>query len=263
MQPRIARFRPSLAVPAIDDIGEVPAERQETRQEGSVEGYSDVQFLMPDTSAGTKERPFPPGLPVAGARRPHGVVHGFHAKSAVSLANPMGCDTCVLAAIKKKNPRHPLACREARKHSRCSILERHQSNWVAGLVDEIRTATGGEPTALQRGAVEQIVRLRSRLFALETYLAAAGVVDVRTGEPRAIVDRMTSLENALGRATGELRSSIADARAAKRGGAPSLTEYLAALATRNAAPLAVEDATSKEIERKEILSEEDSDGSDE
>jgi len=214
----------------------------------------------------SREQPFPPGLPLASAKRPRGVIHGYHAKGSISLANSMGCDVCVLAAIKKKNPRHPLACKEARKHARCSILERHQADWAAGLVEEIRTATGNEPTPIQRGQIEQILRLRGRIFALEVYLSAAGVVDVRTGEPRAIVDRMTSLENALGRATGELRSSIADARAAKRGGAPSLAEYLAALATRNTTPLAVEDTTSKEIvteSSKEILSAEGSNGDDE
>jgi len=234
--------------PEVDLARKVAPERPRTRHDAAVEHCTDEWSPSEEgPPRHRREQPFPSNLQIAEGRRRRGVIHGFHSKSAIALSNPMGCDTCVLSAIKKKNPRHPLACNEARKHARCSILERHQADWAAGLVEEIRNGTGQEPTAIQRGQVEQILRLRGRLFALEVYLSAAGLVDVRTGEPRAIVDRMTSLENALGRATGELRASIAAAREAKRGGAPRLAEYLAALASKSPAPLAVEDASSKEI----------------
>jgi len=261
MRTKTARFRALRAVPEVDPTPEVAEDRPGMGLDGPVEGYSHGQWLPADPAAGTREAPYPPGLPVGGARRPHGVVHGYHAQNAIALANLMGCDTCVLAAIKKKNPRHPLACRESRKHARCSILDRRQTEWVAGLVEEIRNGTGQEPTAIQRGQVEQIIRLRGRLFALEIYMSAAGIVDVRTGEPRAILERSTSLENAIGRATGELRSSIAAARDAKRGGAPSLAEYLAALASKSTTPLAVEDARKESFTPSEgSLPEEGSDG---
>jgi hypothetical protein len=188
-------------------------------------------------------------LPTDG-RRPEkgGWIHGYHSEDVVAIPTLMSCDTCVLYAIRKKDARHPLSCPEAKKHATCSILTRHQEGWVASLVGEGREATGKEPSATDRARIEQIVRLRSRIFAIETYVKAAGAIDLRTGELRAVMDRLNSVENSLTRALGELRASMAEARDARRPPAPRLDEYLSALAKN--APRAIE---VEEPERKEVL----------
>lgn len=214
-----------------------------------------------------REQPFPAEMRIDVGGKPKAAwAHGYHSKDVVAIPTLMSCDSCVLMAIRRKDPRSKLACPEAKKHATCAILGRHQVAWVEGLVGEVREATGREPTATERARIEQVVRLRSRVFAVETYVRAAGAIDLRTGELRAVMDRINSIENALTRSLDGLRNAIAEARAAKRGNAPSLAEYLNAIATRNSAPLAVQDAASKEIvteSSKEILSAEESDGDDE
>lgn len=242
----------------------------------AMEGYTDVSLTEPEEGRvpegdaveltpppaprryRRRQTPFPAELQIdVTGHRKGPRTHGIHSKDVIAIPTLMSCDSCVLMAIRRKDPRSKLACPEGRKHATCAILARHQVAWVEGLVGEIREATGREPSATERARVEQVVRLRSRVFAVETYVRAAGAIDLRTGELRAVMDRLNSIENALTRSLDGLRNAIAEARAAKRGNAPSLAEYLSALATRNTAPLAVEDAT----ERKEILSPEVSDGS--
>ncbi len=198
----------------------------------------------------TREKPFPAELIIPTDGKPYhkgGWRHGYHSEDVVSIPTSMGCDTCVLYAIRKKDPRHSLACPEGKKHAACAILMRYQENWVASLVGEIRQATGRDPSATDRARVEQIVRLRSRIFAIEVYIKAAGSIDLRTGELRNVMERLTGVENALTRALGELRASMAEGREARKGPAPRLEEYLAAVVRKPPVAVEVEERACKEL----------------
>ena len=154
-----------------------------------------------------------------------GMTHGFHSNDVVEIPTGLTCSVCPLYHVKKKNKRHRLACKEGRKNRICPILMERQVRWVEELIDHITESTGAEPVATDRIIIEQIVRHRSRLFQCENYLKVAGLIDLRSGNMRNVAERMTTVENALARSTGELRQAI-EARKNARGQVPTLTEYL-------------------------------------
>ncbi len=154
-----------------------------------------------------------------------GVTHGFHCNDVIEIPTSLSCSVCPLYAVKKKNPRHNLACPEGRKNRICPILTERQINWAEELIGEIRDATGEGPTASDRAKIEQIVRHRSRVFQSENYLKVAGYIDIRQGKIRNVGERMISLENALSRSFAEFRQGIAD-RKAEKPKVPTLDKYL-------------------------------------
>jgi hypothetical protein len=204
-----------------------------------------------------RERPFPAEVRIATKGiKPFGKgssVHGYHSPEAVEIPTTLTCNLCPLYHIKRKDKRNALACPEGRKNQICPILTRRQQDWVADLVNEIRDTTGRDPSATDRARVEQIVRYRSRLFQVENYIKVAGLIDLREGQVRAVADRLGSIEGGLTRSLGELRQAMSDARDSKRSSAPSLGEYLEALAVAKSAPIAIEEDPRKGIctERKD------------
>jgi len=212
---------------------------------------ADALASLPDLRPRVREKAFPAELVIPTDGRPAqkgNWRHGFHSQDVVTIPTGMSCDTCVLYAIRKKDSRHPLACPEGKKHATCAILSRYQIAWVEGLVGEIRGATGRDPSPTDRARVEQIVRLRSRVFAIEVYIKAAGAIDLATGELRSVMDRLNTVEGALTRALGELRQSIADARDNKKGPSLRLEDYVAAMMVPGVAARAqVEDGSRKEV----------------
>lgn len=154
-----------------------------------------------------------------------GVTHGYHCADAVEIPTSLTCNTCVLYHLKRKDRRHPLACKEGRLNQVCSILSRRQVAWAVELIEELREATGSPPTASDRARIEQIVRHRSRLFQCENYLKVAGLLDLKTGTMRNVGERLNTVENALSRSLSEFRQAIAERRDQKPSG-PRLEEYL-------------------------------------
>lgn len=160
------------------------------------------------------------------------VKHGWHSGDAIRLPTSLTCSLCPLFHVKKKDPRHPLACSEGRKNRICPILSQLQQDWAFGLIDEIRDATGSDPTSSDRARIEQIVRHRSRVFQIENYLKVAGLIDLAKGEIRNVGDRLTTTENALSRTLSEFRQAMSERRAAHQGQGPRLEEYLQAIQTK-------------------------------
>lgn len=154
------------------------------------------------------------------------VKHGWHSGDAIRIPTSLTCNQCPLYHVKKKDNRHRLACKEGRKYLICPILSQLQQDWVFGLIDEVRTATGSEPTSSDRARIEQIVRHRSRIFQIENYLKVAGLIDLAKGEIRNVGDRLTTTENALSRTLSEFRQSLSERRAAHQVQGPRLEDYL-------------------------------------
>lgn len=178
-----------------------------------------------------RERPFPAEVRIAtrGIKPEHkgATVHGFHSPDAVEIPTSLSCNLCPLYHVKRKDKRHPLACPEGRKNRICPILTAKQEGWAVTLIDEVRQATGVDPSATDRARIEQVVRYRSRIFQLENYLKVAGMIDMRDGDTRAVAERLGRVENGLTRALAELRASMSEARERRRPAAPRLDEYLA------------------------------------
>jgi hypothetical protein len=154
-----------------------------------------------------------------------GIKHGYHCGDAIEIPTSLTCNCCPLYAVKRKDPRHPLSCKVGRKHQTCPILTARQVAWVGELVGEVTEVTGSPPTATDRIRIEQIVRHRSRLFAVENYIKVVGLLDLKTGDMRNVGERLNTVENALSRSVGELRLALAERRVTKPT-APTLSEYL-------------------------------------
>lgn len=211
-----------------------------------------------------RERPFPAEVRIDSRgikpKARTATVHGFHSGEAVEIPTSLSCNLCPLYHVKRKEKRHPLACPEGRKNQICPILTRRQIDWATGLIEEVRGATGRDPSASDRARIEQVVRFRSRLFQVENYLKVAGLIDLREGEVRAVADRLGGIESGLTRSLGELRQSMAEGREARRPPAPRLDEYLAAVARNVAAPLAIEGESCKEVLSEATTKEEEAPG---
>ena len=152
--------------------------------------------------------------------------HGWHSGDAIQIPTSLTCSICPLYHVKKKDRRHRLACKTGRKHLICPILTQLQQDWAFGLIEELREATGGEPTSSDNARIEQIIRHRSRIFQIENYLKVAGLIDLAKGETRNVADRLTTTENALSRTLTEFRQALAERRASNKDGGPRLEEYL-------------------------------------
>jgi hypothetical protein len=134
--------------------------------------------------------------------------------------------------VKKKDKRHRLACKEGRKNLICPILTQLQQDWAFGLIDEIREATGSDPSSSDKARIEQIVRHRSRIFQIENYLKVAGLIDLAKGEIRNVGDRLTTTENALSRSLADFRQALSERRAQHQGEGPRLEDYLKAIESK-------------------------------
>jgi hypothetical protein len=215
----------------------------ETGWEAENEDAGDESLPLPALPR-RRERPFPAEVRIdtrgIKPKERAGTVHGYHSTDAVEIPTSLTCNLCPLYHVKRKDKRHVLACPEGRKNQICPILTRKQEGWAVSLIDEVRQATGRDPTATDRARIEQVIRYRSRLFQVENYLKVAGLIDLKAGEVRAVADRLGGIESGLTRSLGELRQSMAEARDARRPPAPSLSEYLGLLAQGS--------------ERKQILS---------
>jgi hypothetical protein len=154
-----------------------------------------------------------------------GIRHGYHCGDAVEIPTSLTCNCCPLYHVKRKDHRHPLSCKHGRKHQTCPILTARQVGWAHELITEVSEATGVPPTATDRIRIEQIVRLRSRIWQIENFLKVVGLLDLKAGEMRNVSERLTTVENALSRSVGEFRQAIAERRVAKPS-APTLSEYL-------------------------------------
>lgn len=182
--------------------------------------FEDLPVPMPRGLPAEVRFPVPRGTVSLGKT---GTKHGYHAQ-AVEVPTSLTCNVCPLYHVKRKDRRHPLACREGRKNQVCPILEARQVIWAGELVAEVTDATGTGPTASDRARIEQIIRHRSRVFQVENYLKVAGLLDLKKGEIRNVGERLTTLENALSRSLSEFRQAIAE----RRGGGstvPKLDEY--------------------------------------
>jgi hypothetical protein len=155
-----------------------------------------------------------------------GIKHGWHSEDAVQIPTSLTCNLCPLYHVKKKDRRHHLACPVGQKNTVCSILTEMQQQWAFGLIAEIRTSTGSDPSPSDNARIEQIIRHRSRIFQIENYLKVAGLIDLQKGELRNVADRLTTTENALSRSLAELRQAMADKRASGDGQGPRLEDYL-------------------------------------
>jgi hypothetical protein len=190
--------------------------------EPTLEEFEDLPVPLPSALPGEVRVPVVRGILPLGRT---GTRHGYHSTDAVEIPTSLTCNTCCLYHVKRKDPRHPLSCKLGRKHQTCPILMARQVGWVHELVGEVTEATGAPPTATDRIRIEQIVRHRSRLFAVENYIKVVGLLDLKTGEVRNVGERLNTVENALSRSVSELRLAIAERRVTKPT-APTLSEYL-------------------------------------
>ena len=158
-----------------------------------------------------------------------GVTHGWHSQDAVQIPTSLTCNLCPLYHVRRKDRRHPLACREGKKHQVCPILTGLQERWAASLICEVQEATGAQPRPSDNARIEQVVRHRSRIFQIENYLKVAGLIDLQKGEMRNVADRLTTTENALSRSLAEFRQAISEQGARPTADAPRLEDYLRAL----------------------------------
>ena len=154
-----------------------------------------------------------------------GLTHGYHCGDVVEIPTSLTCNVCPLYHIKKKSHRHPLACAEGKQNLICPILTLRQVAWAEMLIGEVREVTGGEPRASDHARVEQIVRIRSRIFQIENFLKVGGLIDLRKGEMRNVGERLTTVENSLSRALSDFRQAL-DSRRNGQKPAPRLEEYL-------------------------------------
>lgn len=187
---------------------------------GKGEGSGEIPQLMP--LAGDVVIQVPKGF------KPHGrtgLTHGYHCRDVVEIPTSLTCNVCPLFHVKKKNHRHPLACAEGKRNLVCPILTLRQVAWSGLLISEFREVTGGEPRASDKARIEQIVRIRSRIFQVENYLKVAGFIDLRKGEMRNVSERLTTVENSLSRALSEFRQAL-DSHRNGNPTAPRLEEYL-------------------------------------
>lgn len=187
-----------------------------------LEEFESLPVPLPSTLPGEVRVPVVKGVLPLGRT---GTRHGYHSSDAVEIPTSLTCNCCPLYHVKRKDPRHPLSCKLGRKHRTCPILTERQINWVQELVAEVTEATGLVPTATDRIRIEQIVRHRSRLFAVENYIKVVGLLDLKTGDMRNVGERLNTVENALSRSVGELRLALAERRVTKPT-APTLSEYL-------------------------------------
>jgi len=155
-----------------------------------------------------------------------GTKHGWHSQDAVQIPTSLTCNLCPLYHVKRKDPRHSLACPEGRKNQVCPFLTRQQQVWAFGLIQEVEDAGGGPPTPSDNARIEQIVRHRSRIFQIENYLKVAGLIDLKKGEVRNVADRLTTTENALSRVLAEFRQALAERKANRTSPGPRLEDYL-------------------------------------
>nr|BDD44416.1 hypothetical protein 1 [Pseudomonadaceae bacterium]BDD44424.1 hypothetical protein 8 [Pseudomonadaceae bacterium] len=165
-----------------------------------------------------------------------GIKHGWHSTDAVQIPTSLTCNLCPLYHVKRKDRRHPLACPEGRKNQIYPILTQLQQRWAEGLILEVQAVTGESPTPSDNARIEQIIRHRSKIFQIENYLKVAGLIDLKKGEVRNVSDRLTTTENALGRALTEFRQAMAERRGSKPPGGPRLDEYLRQLGAREEVP---------------------------
>jgi len=173
-------------------------------------------------------RPRPGTVPAQkGATR-----HGWHSEDAVRIPTSLTCNLCPLYHVKKKDRRHPLACKPGRMNQTCPILTQLQQQWAFGLMAEIREATGKDPVPSDNARIEQIVRHRSRIFQIENYLKVAGLIDLAKGEIRNVADRLTTTENALSRVLTEFRQALSERRLSRQDRGPRLEEYLRQIKTK-------------------------------
>ncbi len=220
----------------------------ETDWEDEIGAVEDEPVAVAVEGAGRRrERPFPAEVRIATRgikpKSRASTVHGYHSADAVEIPTSLTCNLCPLYHVKRRDKRHPLACPEGRKGQVCPILSRRQVEWATALIEEVRQATGRDPAATDRARIEQVVRYRSRLFQVENYLKVAGLIDLKAGEVRAVADRLGGIESGLTRSLSELRASMAECRDARRPPAPTLPEYLDAMAKhREAVPAQVEEA---------------------
>jgi hypothetical protein len=155
-----------------------------------------------------------------------GVRHGWHSQDAVQIPTSLTCNLCPLYYLRRKNPRHPLACPEGRKNQVCPVLLQQQKGWAFGLIREVEETGGGPPSPSDNARIEQIIRHRSRIFQIENYLKVAGLIDLKKGEVRNVADRLTTTENGLSRVLAEFRQALAERRASRTTPGPRLEEYL-------------------------------------
>jgi len=196
--------------------------RRKKEVEPTLREFEDLPAPLPEDLPAEVRVPVPRGTMPLGQT---GMKHGYHA-GAVEVPTSLTCNVCPLYHVKRKDHRHPLACRHGKKHRICPILAARQMEWAAELISELQEATGQEPTASDRARIEQIIRHRSRIWQVENYLKVAGILDLKQGEMRNVGERLTTLENALSRSLSEFRQAISERRAAKPTGL-RLDEYLA------------------------------------
>jgi len=191
--------------------------------EPTLEGFEDLPARLPSSLPAEVRVPIVRGVLPLGRT---GIRHGYHCGDAVEIPTSLTCNCCPLYHVKRKDHRHPLSCKTGKKHLICPILTARQVGWAHELITEVSEATGVSPTATDRIRIEQVVRLRSRLWQIENFLKVVGLLDLKQGEMRNVAERLTTVENALSRSVGEFRQAIAERRVEKPS-APTLSQYLA------------------------------------